>query len=252
MSREGRVFVATKFALTVWIIGSFITIFLVKLIFRDYAVPFGLFEFWKIKLSLWSAIKASWLLFAWAFVVTVVRLLFLKIDADTSRYAEDILIWGFIKSSLAGIQEEILFRWLVPLNLIWAVKLSNFVLLGWIGCIFSKLTFLGIPRAIFLLIRGFLADILTLGRMHSILYHPLGWFVGAAVLAANKKFRNGHKYQGTFGYINSWFVGMYFFWLLFNYGLVAAIVMHFLYDMFIFVVGYFRVAIDRAKRKHSY
>ena len=34
----------------------------------------------------------------------------------------------------------------------------------------------------------------------------------------------GHKYQGLFGLINSWFIGMYFFYLMFTFGLVAAIV----------------------------
>ncbi len=64
--------------------------------------------------------------------------------------------------------------------------------------------------------------------------HATGWAIGAAMLAANAKFRDGHKYQGMLGWINSWFMGLYFFWLMFNYGLPAAIVVHIVYDIVCF------------------
>ena len=91
------------------------------------------------------------------------------------------------------------------------------------------------------------SSFLTLGTIDNILYHPFGWFVGAGIILANAKFRDGHKYQGKFGFINSWFIGMYLFWLMFEYGLVACIVIHFLYDMLIFFIHYLDAVKERAQ-----
>lgn len=55
-------------------------------------------------------------------------------------------------------------------------------------------------------------------------------------MSASVSFRDQHEYLGWFGWINSWFMGMVFFWLLFNYGLFTAIAAHALYDMIILVM----------------
>lgn len=84
------------------------------------------------------------------------------------------------------------------------------------------------------------ADWVTLGHLHPFLYSTAvpptedTWALGAGILAANGAFRDGHKYQGFFGYLNSWFVGMVLFWVLFTFGLVPAMVVHFVYDFLIF------------------
>lgn len=51
--------------------------------------------------------------------------------------------------------------------------------------------------------------------------------------------RNGHAYQGWFGTINSWFLGLYFFYIMLTHGLLAAIVVHFTYDFIIFTIRAF-------------
>jgi len=79
-----------------------------------------------------------------------------------------------------------------------------------------------------------LADWTTFGHLHEQIYHPHSWAVGAGMLSANVFFRDGHKYQGTFGVINAWFGGMVLFWVLFQYGLIACMVVHFLYDFAIY------------------
>lgn len=224
---DARSFLATKVILALWTISSFVTILIVKGIFPN-AVPFGLFEFWRTQKSLLLAVRDSLLLFIWGIGVNLVIIFIRK--THIANPAQVYLGEGLIRSTLAALQEEILFRWLAFLNAIWAVKLTNWLFFGWLG--------LGIPKIIYSFIRGFIANVLTLGRMHSILYHPKGWFVGAALLATNIKFRDGHKYQGWFGHLNSWFVGMYLFWLLFNYGVVACLIVHFLYDMLIFFTYY--------------
>lgn len=55
-----------------------------------------------------------------------------------------------------------------------------------------------------------------------------------AVLWSNAKFRNGHKYQGPYGMMNSYIFGLYMFYITFGYGLLYAIILHALYDGIIF------------------
>ncbi|MCH7759126.1 CPBP family intramembrane metalloprotease [Patescibacteria group bacterium] len=209
---------------------AFIVILLIKWFFPS-VIPFGIFEFWTAKAPLWSAIIASWPIFLW---VSTVSFIFYFLEPN-SPYVnhnpeEEFLIKGFVISAFAGLTEEIVFRWLFFLNAIWSVKLVNWLFFGWFGW--------GIPQGFYTYLIVPVANFFTLGSFADILYHPLGWFVGAAVIIANAKFRAGHKYLGIFGYINSWFIGMFLFWLMFQYGLLACIVVHFLYDFIIYVIRY--------------
>lgn len=54
-------------------------------------------------------------------------------------------------------------------------------------------------------------------------------------------------YLGWFGFINSWFIGLYFFCLTFTFGLIAAIVVHVTYDVLIFVIRYLDRVIERSR-----
>jgi len=55
-------------------------------------------------------------------------------------------------------------------------------------------------------------------------------YIGA-VLWCNVKFREGHKYQGPAGMLHSYMFGFYMFYIAFTYGLVYAIITHFVYDL---------------------
>jgi len=186
----------------------------------------------------------------------------------------EILGIGFIISVLAGLLEEISFRWLIFLGAFLGLWIMNFIFAGFlvliacvgVGYLLGALIdphegggiggfiglILGVVMIVVLGLTGNLppgllewihlnitapiADWTTFGALHDQLYHPAGWLAGAAVLSANAGFRDGHKYQGILGYVNSWFLGMVFFWLMFTYGLLAAILVHFLYDLIIFAV----------------
>jgi len=106
------------------------------------------------------------------------------------------------------------------------IRFSNFLFFGFLG--------FGIPEWIHMHVWGPLANWTTFHQLESYIFNENSWTVGAAMLYSNAFFRDGHKYQGLFGVISSWFMGMYFFWIMFHYGLVAAIVIHFLYDFAIF------------------
>lgn len=58
------------------------------------------------------------------------------------------------------------------------------------------------------------------------------------VLLANVFYRDGKKYQGVLGWINSWYVGLALANVMINHGLFTALAVHLLYDAQFFVAGY--------------
>lgn len=201
-------------------------------------IPFSLFHFWKINGSLWEALKISWIPFVWGAGFTLVVALCTKNSYHDNMNAEKHMLRGLLISIWAGVAEEICFRWLIFYGAIITLKFANFILFGFIG--------LGIIEHVYLYITGPIANLLTLGFLNDILFNGFGWAVGAAVTVSNAQFRDGHKYLGLIGYINSWFLGMFFFYLMFHYGLPAAILVHFLYDLFIFAVRYIDMVVERS------
>lgn len=201
---------------------AFIVAGLVEWIWPN-VIPFTFFQFWKITGPIPEAIKLAWPIFAWGTGISFLIVLFK--GSETYGSAEDVLSEGLVSSVFAGIFEEISFRWLIFFDAIVSYKLVNWLFFGFAGH--------GIPEWLYNHIGGPWANFLTMGHMQEILFGTLGWAVGAALLSTNGKFRDGHMYQGCLGWINSWFLGIFFFYIVFNYGLIPAILIHGLYDIFI-------------------
>jgi hypothetical protein len=82
-----------------------------------------------------------------------------------------------------------------------------------------------------------ITNLITIGLMQNILYgFPL--ILIASALSANAAFRDGHKYQGGFGYINSWFAGLYLLCVMLTFGLLIAIIVHATYNIIIHLIHY--------------
>ncbi len=205
---------------------------------RPTAIPFELFEFWQFKGTWGEVFVMSWPIFVWGTVITLIFAVAQRNDPETNRKAEANLGKGFLVSLGAGVLEEICFRWILFYNEIVGFKIANFILLGFMN--------INIVKWLYEHVTGPVANFFTLGQLEPLLFSSLGWAVGAAIIGSNGKFRNGHAYQGCFGYINSWFIGMFMFVLMFKFGLVAAIVVHFLYDLFIFIVLYIDSVFERS------
>lgn len=218
-------------------IGALVIIFIAKL-FWPAAIPFKLFEFWKLDGSISDVLKTSWPVFIWGAGASFLFALLKRNDQELNKNAELILGVGCLVSIWAGVVEEVAFRWLIFYSQIAVYKMINWLIVGWAG--------FGLFEWIYLYIEGPIANFFTLGYLEPILFNGFGWAIGAALLTSNGKFRNIHIYQGLFGWINSWFIGMFFFYLMFQYGLIASIIVHFLYDLFIFVVVYIDAAVERA------
>ncbi|OGM19339.1 hypothetical protein A2771_03730 [Candidatus Woesebacteria bacterium RIFCSPHIGHO2_01_FULL_38_26b] len=227
--REGSCYLITAFF-------AFLIIILVEWIWPD-VIPFTLFEYWKLNGSISQILKALLPLLVFGIILNVIMLVRTRNDPLINQNAEVVFGIGCGLSTFAGIFEEISFRWILFYDQIIVYKILNWLFFGFAGWGFFEWFFNHIS--------GPIANFLTLGYLEPYLFNGLGWFIGAAIISSNAKFRNGHLYQGWFGWINAWFGGMYFFYLMFNYGLIASILAHFLYDLFCFGLLYIDAAIER-------
>jgi hypothetical protein len=81
-------------------------------------------------------------------------------------------------------------------------------------------------------------NFVTFGKMGSVLYGDHAAMLIMGMISTNFAFRDGHKYQGLFGWTNSWFMGCVLMFATMTYGLVVAVIVHALYDIIIDLVLY--------------
>lgn len=204
------------------------------------SIPFEFFELWSTKGSVSDWLVASWPILLWAVSVTLIASAVTRNSRIENIHAETFLERGLWVSLRAGVMEEIVFRWLLFMTGIVGAKVGDW-LLG--GFFFDH----GLVWVIYTYILAPIADFTSLGLLHDVLGGGAPWFIAAGVIIANRQFRDGHKYLGWVGFINSWFIGLYFFYLTFTFGLVAAIVVHVTYDALIFLIRYIDRVIERAR-----
>lgn len=207
-----------------------------SVVFPD-LLPFGLFEFWMMKGSLLEAIVISCPVYIFGMGINAYYLF-----RTYNKYSEtpsDILLAGTLISLRAGVVEEVVFRWLIFMSSTIMLPALDWLLLGFMGLNVVQWVYIGVLCPV--------ANFFTFGLLKQFLLHSAKWSIGAAIINANSRFRDGHAYQGIVGFTISWFMGMYFFWLMFTYGLVAAIVVHFLYDFLIYIVVWVDAIIERRR-----
>ena len=219
--------------------------------------------------TLWS----FWPLGLWcAFLVVVAN------NHVRSSYLDERLwVTGMFTGNLAGIWEEIGYRYLFIMPAMVAVAFSNWLLSGWFAWVFLALWAIG-TLAIFAddkhKVRSGIKSLLMLILMIYIWDKPDPWYwayqhvimpainfislgsfidifenterhaplmVMGAILA-NNWFRDGHKYQGLVGWLDSWIVGFVLMYACFTHGLLTAIVLHCLWNSLVYTSIY-------AKRK---
>jgi hypothetical protein len=198
-------------------------------------IPFGTFQFWQLHGSVIQAIVRVWPMFA-------VGLAFNLIFAARARLVEFDRVQELAQDASLGeaglmvavlvtivpLLEEVVFRWLSFYVAIVTLTGFNHLVFGFAGA--------GLPSWFFEHAARPVANFFTLGYAHAILYNKTSWAIGAAVLVANGKFRSGHIYQGTLGWIWSWYGGIFLFVVMFQYGLWMAIMIHALYNLMAGVV----------------
>lgn len=227
-----------------------------------------------------STLARFWPLFAYAAGMAMYRARSLR----STRNDEAIFWLSAVSSILAGIWEEIGYRWifvctamvsLVFLNLLlghlaWLIGLGMLIVgavimvAGWGkgngipglmlvlgGCVilFVALS-LGHRDPVFWFYQTVMVPIVnfvTLGTMKDILHSstiPALFVFG--MISANGKFSDGHKYQGWKGKINSWIIGFVMMNAVIRYGIGTAVSLHAIYDLEFDVIRY----IGRKWAKH--
>lgn len=207
-------------------------------------IPYEAFALWKTKGAPVDWISAGLPIFIWGGGLSAIHAAVTRNDIQVNNDAEKHFVMGALLSILAGVVEEICFRWLIFLSGIALFKISNFLIFDW-------LFGFGLAKALTVNIFAPMANFATLGYLGDLLTNPTKWSIAASMLAANAFFRDGHKYQGWIGYINSWFMGMFFFWLMFKFGIPSAILVHFLYDFLIDIICYIDRVIERTTYSRS-
>lgn len=177
---------------------------------------------WKPHADIGTALGRVWFIFPWGAGVTLLAGLNHVWWGDERNYGPvETFVKGWWLSANAGFFEELMFRWLTFFTAMVVLRAFNAITFGFVEWLYTSAL---IPAA----------NWATFHALDHQLQHLHYWILGAAVISANADFRDDHKYLGPFGFINAWFLGMVMFWLVFNYGLWAAIVAHILYDGCIF------------------
>lgn len=241
-------------AVGVWVIG---------LLFPNF------FVYPYFKWGGWEAVWKFWPLFAWGVGLNLILMLLdpSKLPIHTNENRE-LLGWKLATSTLAGIWEELGYRWAFICYAMIGIAVVNWVFgagLGWVLVIalvigtvvlwsekekgLAILTLGGAALAVlfalyanpvywFYQLLVWVIHFTTLTLMDPVLYgeHQTLLIFGAVV--ANSWFRDGHKYQGPFGLVNSWYVGMVLLYATIIYGLWTAILVHALYNIIINVLRF--------------
>ncbi len=199
--------------------------------------PFSFFQFWKISnsnlLDWWTIGKP---LFAWGSGLSVTLLMInhyfnrLVIFPKQPKLKLNQIISLIFAIIFFASLEEICFRWLIFLSNIIFIKAINFLFFGWLG--------LGIWEVVHNFFFAPIANWITWGYLETYLLNRDIWFVGASIIMTNTLFRDGHLYQGCLGWINSWFIGIFCFWVTLNYGLLAAMFTHSIYNIIVIFTSY--------------
>jgi len=192
-------------------------------------------DLWMPNADIAEAFARIWWLFAWGAGITFAAGLLPVIKGLPRQYEpNEILTKGFWISLHAGLIEEILFRWF---GFFVAMVVIHFVNVVGYGLVEFFYAWVLLP----------IANWATRGALEVQLLNRPEWIVGAAIITANGRFRSTHRRNGRFSYISSWFIGMVLFWLVFNYGLLSAILAHIGYNATVFATCAFTTAFQPEK-----
>ncbi|MDP3026572.1 MAG: hypothetical protein Q8N63_02600 [Nanoarchaeota archaeon] len=253
-------------AIALLILGlTFLGWLLVRIFSPDFFHPS---EHWCHTENILGSVIKSWPLFAWGVLMASISCIWLR----NLIKAEEVLLTNTATSILAGIWEELGYRCLyifmamigiLFVNFVWKFWMVVIVIVTLLITVFAKDTFgkitsgivalislgmlvcfwiLGVPDPIFWMYQKIVFPLLSffsIGMLDSILYNNnLSFLFIAGAVSANAKFRDGHKYQGLVGVINSWIIGFVLLYIMIFHGLIVAILCHIIYDLEFAVIRY--------------
>jgi hypothetical protein len=180
----------------------------------------------------------------------------------------NLLRWQLTTAVLAGIWEELGYRWVFACFAMIGILVVNWILsagLGWSITIVSGIAMLVLVHQRNSTLGWIALVVCALAVVFALYANPVYWFYELFVwvihfttftlmdpvlygdhkrllifgaVVANSWFRDGHKYQGPVGLVNSWYAGMTLLYATIMYGLGTAIVVHALYNIGVHVLRF--------------
>lgn len=125
---------------------------------------------------------------------------------------------------VGGALGEVFVRWIALFVVLILVQFFNALFFeAWLG--------FGLFHLMQTYILGPVANFVTLGYLHDQLTNPALWPVGFAMFAVCVNTAEKHEYQGFIGQAFAWAFGMFMFYMLFTFGLLACITVHVLWNV---------------------
>ena len=176
---------------------------------------------WSTKASPVQGLSTVWFIFAWGFgIQTLIQIMRVIRRKPRDANLLQLLQHGAWLSAHAGLFEELVFRLYAFLafiiSLLWLNDHSSHI-------IQTVATSTILPAA----------NLLTFGVFHD-QFTGRDWALGLAIILGSLFFRSAHVHYGRLSKLNVWLIGLVMFWLTFHYGLITAILAHFLYDFCVF------------------
>lgn len=176
--------------------------------------------------SLWGGVFSVWGIYVWAFAATL-ALCIIQRNVPATDSPGSHLVMGTWVSFHAGFFEELIYRAFSFMSAMVLLNLFNFMTFGIVGWVNIHVL---VP----------VANFVTFGALEPQLMNA-NWVFGAAILVAAAGFRDAHGDDDSLSKIpiriNAWFMGMILFWVVFNYGLWAAVAAHIIYDLICYAVS---------------
>lgn len=214
-------------------IWATVAIILSRLAFEWEAVPFEFGQFLYFHGAFWEPFVFAWPLFLLGFSINFYKMSTSINPPEVHKNANQLPLSGFLTSLMAGIMEELTFRWTLFFGCMGLFYVIDSLLLD------------NILRN-YITERGVWINVLATLRSTPYAYDHKTWTIGLAVLASNWKFQEGHIYQGKTGWIMSGIGGLFFFAIMFRYGLFASMLVHFTFDMLVFIMLIIDVQLEKA------
>lgn len=249
-----------------------LAMYVLYVLFGGYFPDFNLSKLWIRTDDIYTSVMRYWYVFAWGFFLSIVTLYSVKVGSFVK--AKTILSLNLVTSFFAGAWEEMAYRGLLIFTSMIGLYFVNFAfkwvvlvilcilaVIAIIVCLRNKYWLLFLISALlsYVAIHWWwgvvetkdplywfyqhlifpIMSLVSVGLLDGILYNKdfSLLFIMAAV-SVNTEFRDGHKYQGTFGFFNSWILGFVFIHAMMYHGIVVAIIIHAIYDIIIGLVKF--------------
>jgi Type II CAAX prenyl endopeptidase Rce1-like len=203
---------------------GFIATYFFFYLFAPQIFSYQYFDFWyKADFNgMFKFVTDRWLIFS---TITISNIVFLIVSDKNRVFLSspyNKLFAGLVSSIFAGVSEEIVYRWLLFFASIGTIAGTDYLTGGFVfghGLIYLGFMF-----------TKFFVNLATFGSLSNYIYST-NWLIGAAMIVSAAKFREGHENYGPLGYWFAWYFGLFTQVIVFNFGILPAIVLHIFIDV---------------------